>query len=159
MIPKDIKNICELFDCGVKQDISEPPRFKCKDGNIPSKMVTVYAIGEHPEYSAGLSGFTLTPYFYSMKALERYCRSKKGREAINTRAKETFPDDWLSDYQEWFDNICDGCFDIRGINASEHHCYSWSPFGSKCSDYYTHKGENIKGECMCPECNPNKRSK
>lgn len=32
----------------------------------------VYAIGEHPEYAAGLYGFNTTPYFNSLQELETY---------------------------------------------------------------------------------------
>lgn len=148
MIPKDIKGICELFDCSVCTDLASR--------GFSDKLQPIYYIGEYPELSAGLYGYHLTPHFFSIKALERYCASRKGRNMINTKAKEIFAD-WLPDYQEWFDNICDGCFDIRGINASEHKCHSWSPFGYKVTDYFMHKGERVDGECQCSECNPSKQ--
>lgn len=76
MIPSGIDSISELFDCGV------------------------YAVGEHSEPSAGLHGFTLTPFFYSKKQLEQYCRSKKGRSEINIKATEIFPD-WDGESASW----------------------------------------------------------
>jgi len=62
--------------------------------------------------------------------------------------------DWLPEYQAHFSNVCDGCFDIRGINASEHKCHSWSVFSRKVSDFYMHKGERVNGECQCIQCKP-----
>ncbi len=150
MIPRDIKGICELFDCGVRHDISDPPGFKFTDPDR-NRPVPVFAIGAEDELSAGLYGYTLTPWFYSEKTLARYCASKKGREEINAKAKETFPNDWLTDYQTWFDDVCDGCFDIRGINASEHKCHSWAN-EHKVSSFYTHKGERVDAECECRNC-------
>jgi hypothetical protein len=146
MIPKNIKGICELFDCTVMTDLS-PKGF----GNGVNNLKPIYYLGTPCELSAGLTGTWITKSFFSEKALEKYCASKLGHDDINKRAKEIFPD-WLTDYEEWFGNICDGCFDIRGINASEHKCHSYDLYGNKVSDYYTHKGEKIKGECSCNRC-------
>lgn len=96
MIPSGIKDICELFDCQVRTDISDPPRFHTDN----ARPVPVYALGQPTEMDAGLWGYTLTPWFYSMKSLERYCHSKKGREAINREAGQTFPQ-WNTEKQEW----------------------------------------------------------
>jgi hypothetical protein len=149
MIPKDVKGICELFDCAVCNDLSAK--------GFSKELQTIYYIGTYPELSAGLYGYSLTKGFFSMKALERYCASAKGRNEINLKAKETFTD-WLYDYQDWFNNICDGCFDIRGINASEHKCHTWDTMGNKVSEYFLHKGEKINSECSCPQCKIKKRT-
>lgn len=148
MIPKDIKSICGLFDCVVMTDYA-PKGF----GDGQNNLKPVYYLGTPTELSAGLYGTRLSKHFFSEKALERYCASKKGHDEINAMAKDVFVE-WLTDYEEWFDNICDGCFDIRGINASEHKCHTWSPFGRKVSEFYNHKGERINNECLCPQCNP-----
>lgn len=52
------------------------------------------------------------------------------------------------------DYICDGCYDIRGLTASEHKCHSWSIMGHKVSDYFIWHGEKINGLCNCPLCKP-----
>ena len=148
MIPKDIKDICELFDCQVMTDLA-PRGF----GNGQDNLKPVYYLGTPTELSAGLYGCRLSKHFFALSALERYCGSKKGHDDINNNAKELFAE-WLPDYEEWFDNICDGCFDIRGINASEHKCHSWSLWGRKTSEYYMHKGERVDAECKCQHCNP-----
>lgn len=144
MIPKDIKALCDYFDVTVCTDIATK--------GFSKALESVYYIGATSELSAGLYGFRLTPHFFSEKALVRYCASKRGQDEINAKAKETFPDDWLLDYRAWFEEICDGCIDIRGINASEHKCHTWSPWARKVSDYYMHKGERRVGECQCPQC-------
>lgn len=148
MIPKDIKGICELFDCQVMTDLA-PKGF----GDGQNNLKPIYYLGTPTELSAGLYGSRLSKHFFSMEALTRYCASKKGHDEINAYATEVFRE-WLPDYEEWFDNICDGCFDIRGMNASEHRCHSWGLYGHDVSDYYVHKGEQIKGYCRCPQCNP-----
>ena len=95
MIPKDIKGICDLFDCSVCTDISTK--------GISTKYEPVYYIGAYPELSAGLNGFNLTGCFFSMVALEKFCRSKKGHNFINNSAK--LFNDWDSIKEEWSDNI------------------------------------------------------
>ena len=99
MLPNNTKELSELFDCGIITDISEPAGFKVKDDR-DRKFVAVYAVGCHSELSAGLYGFSLTPYFYSLDALERYCHSSKGLLEINKKAGAMFPD-WDMDKQEW----------------------------------------------------------
>lgn len=92
MVPPGIDSISELFDCGVITEAGQHPVTKTDCG--------VYALGEHSEPSAGLHGFTLTPFFYSKKQLEKYCRSKKGRSEINIKATEIFPD-WNGESASW----------------------------------------------------------
>jgi hypothetical protein len=153
MIPNNIKDICELFDCRVCTDLCEKNIGKKKtetQEDYLRNMITAYYIGEYSEHSAGLNGYALTPSFFSLVSLEKFCHSSKGREIINKNAGLIFTD-WSMSYQCWFDKICDGCFDIRGINASEHKCHSWD-FGKKVSDYYIHRGDRINDECQCPIC-------
>ena len=80
MIPKTILEICELFDATI-----------CSDWAMyQKKEQPCFYIGQTNDRSAGLWGFQLTPTFFSRAALERYCKSQKGRDEINQRASETF---------------------------------------------------------------------
>jgi len=102
MIPKDVKDICELFDCTVCTDVTTYGRPPKREIEFP-KLHAIFYIGAYPELSAGLRGFHISPYFFSEKQLERFCRSTKGREIINKMAGETFSD-WSTKKQEWNDN-------------------------------------------------------
>lgn len=100
MIPKDVKDICELFDCGVCTDMGICGRPPKNEDAYPKGLRPCYYIGATPEPAACLSGFRLTPSFFTEAALQRYCNSRKGRDAINKLAGETFTD-WNTETQDW----------------------------------------------------------
>ena len=72
MIPKDIKGICELFDCNVVTDLA-PKGF----GDGHNNLKPIYYLGTPTELSAGLHGTRLSKHFFTKTALERYCSSKR----------------------------------------------------------------------------------
>lgn len=84
VMPDDIRDLCELIDCQVIRDVDTNP--------ITKQAQTVFALGAYPDTSAGLHGYTLTPYFFSEDALARFCRSPNGKMRINKIAAELFPD-------------------------------------------------------------------
>lgn len=92
MIPNTVKEICELFDTSVKVDYAER--------GFSKVLSPVYAIGDNTELSAGLYGYTLTPWYFSQKQLERFCKSSKGKAFINDKAVEAFTD-WDKESQNW----------------------------------------------------------
>lgn len=94
MIPKTIEEICELFDARIVSDIAI----------YQNKEQPCIYMGETKDLVAGLWGFQLTPVFFSLEALKRYCRSKKGREEINQQAATTFTD-WDAENQEWSERL------------------------------------------------------
>ena len=102
-------------------------------GGIPNPFSDYVSHVDHPDIALAL--------FWAIYPVFKATYNSKGK-------------DWLPEYQAHFGNICDGCFDIRGINASEHRCHSWSVFNRKVSDFYMHKGERVNGECQCPQCRP-----
>ena len=104
MIPKNVKDICELFDCTVCTDLAIRGREPKNETDYPKGLKPCYYLGEQPEYAAGLRGYSLSPHFFTMTALERYCKSQKGRDAINKAAGETF-DGWDTKLQKWEDCI------------------------------------------------------
>jgi len=92
MIPKTVAEICELFDARVCTDLAI----------YQKKEQPCFYIGQPSDISAGLFGFQLTPAFFSKKALERYCRSKKGHVEINMEAAKIFSD-WDAEKECWND--------------------------------------------------------
>lgn len=82
--PHGIDELTETFDCSVIWDLDIHPATK--------QECDVWAVGESPEPSAGLHGYHLTPYFFTKKALDRYCRSNVGKQQINDKAAALFPD-------------------------------------------------------------------
>jgi hypothetical protein len=58
MIPNNIKDICELFDCQVCKDLDEKPGFKKKvitQDDYPKNLVAVCYLGQYPENDLGYS--------------------------------------------------------------------------------------------------------
>jgi hypothetical protein len=90
MIPNTVPEICEMFDAQVMSDLAM----------YQFKEQLCYYIGAPDEPSAGLFAFSLTPNFFSMAALERYCKSKRGREEISRNAAEIFSE-WDAEKQDW----------------------------------------------------------
>ncbi len=93
-----VQHYCGLFDCQVLLDLAE------RGGAALRPLETVYYLGSPPELGAGLWGYSLTPHFFSKDALERYCRSAKGKAAINKAAGETFVGQWDTERQCWKDD-------------------------------------------------------
>jgi hypothetical protein len=89
MIPKNLEEICELFDCQVLEDY---------DLNNDD----CFYLGRDENYSP--LSFELTPPFATMLELEKFCASEEGAEYINEMAGQVFLD-WDMEYQEWEDEL------------------------------------------------------
>jgi hypothetical protein len=59
-----IKEVRELFDLAPLTDMRE----------VEGKFQSVVSIGQRYDYSAGLHGFTVTPYFDTLPELEAFCQ-------------------------------------------------------------------------------------
>jgi hypothetical protein len=87
MIPKNLDEICDIFDCRVQEDW---------DGS--------FWLGDEGDMSVGIFPYDLTPTFETREELKDFCESDFGVEYINEQAADIFCD-WNEELQEWEDDL------------------------------------------------------
>lgn len=95
----NIKEVCELFDVTVIDDLDVTEYETINGEDVPVKFKTVHALGWHSEMSAGIRGGTMTGWFDSIEALENFCYLNINRfriEAAKCNDGAPIPDasDW-----------------------------------------------------------------
>jgi len=80
----NVADACSYLDLSVLSDIREKETFKAPEvlgvsDSYDPPMVPCYALGERQDHSAGLHGFSFTPYFDSMLELDDFCKKHMGK--------------------------------------------------------------------------------
>jgi hypothetical protein len=88
----EMYEVCEMFDVEILRD------YWGGTDEFPEAGHTVFYLGQRPEFSAGLRGFRMTPWFDTMPALYAFCQRNVGKFRDVYRAN---PDGPAPDATNW----------------------------------------------------------
>ena len=92
-----IKEVCDLLDVMVLTDIESLNNEDEKE----TRVRPVLALGCRAEYGAGMSGYTMTPWFRSAEDLNAFCEKHIERFRMSAEAFALDLDVTVPDATEW----------------------------------------------------------